>query len=402
MDAETEAPNMLSDKRQRQDYVAAIKQSEQQSLSQLYEPVLKPKSQAVTVRPGRSRKVAGFMRELTKRRKAFQDSGKAVHGSALEVVEQEREVAFEVESVRQVKKPQRFPALSFTALHPELEVFARTGRLAAQPQAITHAFTVMARSAVGRKFRVSATAVTPQLFVSNEYERTVRLPDNQPNDNFTVSPDPAWKYHENRGSSNPSQRPVHWILWSEQRQVAIIVVPEEAEELVPVLRGGSAKSPTFLMAYSAPATRKMMRFDQLKFFSIPELPEGWSAPSWLRVQLGVFAGRLFFDWEDYSPICDFMGVDGSHVTPEEEEDEEGLFVSEPVPGTEEEEEDADVDAQRVAPRKPADGGAAFSTMPLTCMQEWLSIRRHGQDFVQTPIGFLTQGKTLQKAHAFFS
>lgn len=190
---------MLSDKRQRQDYVAAIKQSEQQSLSQLYEPVLKPKSQAVTVRPGRSRKVAGFMRELTKRRKAFQDSGKAVHGSALEVVEQEREVAFEVESVRQVKKPQRFPALSFTALHPELEVFARTGRLAAQPQAITHAFTVMARSAVGRKFRVSATAVTtPQLFVSNEYERTVRLPDNQPNDNFTVSPGSTWKCPENK------------------------------------------------------------------------------------------------------------------------------------------------------------------------------------------------------------
>jgi hypothetical protein len=171
------------------------------------------------------------------------------------------------------------------------------------------------------------------------------------------------------------------------------VVPEEAEELVPVLRGGSADSPTFLMAYSAPATRKMMRFDQLKFFSIPDLPEGWSAPSWLRVQLGIFAGRLFFDWDDYSPICDFMGVDGSHVTPEEEEDEAGLFVSEPVPGMEEE-EDADVDAQRVAPRKPADGGAAFSTMPLTCMQEWLSIRRHGQDFVQTP--------TLQKEHPFFS
>jgi hypothetical protein len=96
-----------------------------------------------------------------------------------------------------------------------------------------------------------------------------------------------------------------------------------------------------------------------------------------------------------------MGVDGSHATPEEEDDKEGLFVSEPVPGTEEE-EDADVDAQRVAPRKPADGGATFSTMPLTCMQEWLSIRRHGQDFVQTPMGFLTQGKTLQKEHAFFS
>jgi hypothetical protein len=44
------------------------------------------------------------MKELGIRRKAFQDTGNAVHSSALQEVEQEKEVAFEVETICEVQK----------------------------------------------------------------------------------------------------------------------------------------------------------------------------------------------------------------------------------------------------------------------------------------------------------
>jgi hypothetical protein len=44
---------------------------------------------------------------------------------------------------------------------------------------------------------------------------------------------------------------------------------------------------------------------------------------------------------------------------------------------------------------------SFSPRPLTFLQEWLAIRRHGQDFIHTPMGFITQGKALQASHPFF-
>ena len=72
------------------------------------------------------------MKELNVRRKGFQDSGNAVHGSALQEVEQEREVAFEVEVVREVEKPVHYSPLSFPGLHQDIIDFVKTGTLAAR------------------------------------------------------------------------------------------------------------------------------------------------------------------------------------------------------------------------------------------------------------------------------
>jgi hypothetical protein len=41
-----------------------------------------------------SPRIAVFTKELNTRRKGFQDTGNAVHGSVLQEVEQEREVAY--------------------------------------------------------------------------------------------------------------------------------------------------------------------------------------------------------------------------------------------------------------------------------------------------------------------
>jgi hypothetical protein len=134
-------------------------------------------------------KVAAFAEELNVRRKGFQDTGRAVHGSALQEVEQEREVAFEVESVRQVKKQVQYDALRFPGLHTDIEAFARTGRLPVDSHAIVHVFQVLSTTALGRKHKVSCRGNHAQskLFVSAEFTRTVKLYTSSAPDSLLVS-----------------------------------------------------------------------------------------------------------------------------------------------------------------------------------------------------------------------
>ena len=186
MQAALDNPDFLTDPEQWNKYVSAIKQDEQQTLQQLYEPKLKTKAARPQSRA--DSKVGPFVKELNTRRKAFQDTGKAVQGSALQEVEQEREVAFEVESVRQVKRPRHYAAHTFPGLHLEIDIFVRTGRLPADAQAVYHALKSISRTSLGRKFAVSSTASDSRLYVSVEFDRIVKLNADLGNDNFLVSP----------------------------------------------------------------------------------------------------------------------------------------------------------------------------------------------------------------------
>ena len=45
---------------------------------------------------------------------------------------------------------------------------------------------------------------------------------------------------------------------------------------------------------------------------------------------------------------------------------------------------------------------SFTAKPLTFLQEWLAVRRKGQDFAHTPMGHVCQGKPLAASHPFFA
>jgi len=47
-------------------------------------------------------------------------------------------------------------------------------------------------------------------------------------------------------------------------------------------------------------------------------------------------------------------------------------------------------------------GQSFTAKPLTFLQEWLAVRRKGQDFVNTPMGYVCQGRALKASHPFFA
>lgn len=180
-------PEFLVKPDQREKYLASLRQIEQQTLEQLYDPKAsrKPEMPIGNLRP----KISNFMKNLNNLRKGFQDTDNDVYSLALQEVEQEREVAFEVETVREVQKPVRFSALQFGGLHGDIMTFAMTGRLAVGSTGYEHVFVALRRTALGLKYKITSEAISSNLYVTTEFTKTVNVlvPSSRPDDNFQVS-----------------------------------------------------------------------------------------------------------------------------------------------------------------------------------------------------------------------
>ena len=166
----------------RKAYISELQQKEHQKLSQLYNP--RPMRKKAWVPNASSPEIFAFSKELEIRRKAFQDFGGAVHGSALQEVEQEREEEQEVEAVCEVQKPMIFEPLKFLGTHVDIIKFAETGRLPAGSASCESVLQTFRRTALAIKYKFNADTLSWRLLVSVEYSRTALL--TQPNDNFLV------------------------------------------------------------------------------------------------------------------------------------------------------------------------------------------------------------------------
>lgn len=180
-------------------------------------------------------------------------------------------------------------------------------------------------------------------------------------------------------------------------QKAIIVIPEEAEIIIPLLRDEiNNHKGVYLLTYSAPLTRGMVHFSDLAYYTIPPLPKNWQAPAWLKVELGILAGRVYFDFAEYASICEFLGIqvpgDSQQSIPTTAlEVPELLDDDEPY-------EDGVSKSQNYEEQETK----SFTPKPLLFLQEWIAVRRRGQDFTHTPMGYVCQGKPLDADHPFFS
>lgn len=185
--AASDNPDFLDDREQRDAYLSALRQNERQTIEQLYNPKLS--SKAPPTLGTWSPEIAAFMKELKARRRAFQDTGTAVHNSALQEVEQEREVAFEVENVREVQKPVHYLPLSFPGLHKDIINFAFRGIVSAgSSEGYEPAFLAMEKTSIGRKHGIDIEAISSRLYVSIEFSKTVDMPPGRASpDNFQVS-----------------------------------------------------------------------------------------------------------------------------------------------------------------------------------------------------------------------
>ena len=182
---------------------------------------------------------------------------------------------------------------------------------------------------------------------------------------------------------------MNWILWSTVSESALIIIPEEAELLLPRLKQAN-NSITHLLTYAAPVTRKMLRFNDLTYYTLPTLPKSWKPPTWLTVELGIFAGRLYFEYEEYEDLRKYLGLQA---------EDQDLETDETLSPTEAHAIDAiTVNAPSLDQQKPR----TFTSRPLQFLQDWLAARRRGQDFTHTPMGYVCQDKPLNASHAFFA
>lgn len=356
-------------------YIKALAQPEQHSLHDLYFP--KPRARRVKASEFANPKIAGYVQELNAIRDNFQDTGAAVNASAVEEVEveQEREVAVEAEAIREIQKPSHRTPEPHNPVHRDIIRFVETGFLSENSYAYEQAFVNLRRTSVGSKYGVEDEATTSRLFTTTDFSKTVALSRGNKDDLF--------------------QRPVEWILWSDRiSETALIISPHEAETILPMLRSTSAPC-VFLLTYTPPVTRKMLCFNDLNFYTIPSLSEAWKAPRWLVFDVGLFAGRLYFPWEEYLDLCDYLGLSSpkrSNKFDESESIKEGDVIVEKAEALNNESSE-----RSERPFK----GRNFTSKPLNFLQEWLAVRRKGQDFTHTPMGYICQGKELSKNHPFF-
>lgn len=286
------------------------------------------------------------VKKLQDRQKRFQDDGSAVHASVLEEVEieqereQELEVEHEVENVREVQQSPKFRALPIAKLHADVQHFVLFGKFVAGSSAYNPMFSALSQTALGLKRSISSS-MPSRLWISEQFSRTVDT--HHPNDVYV--------------------RPAQWVLWSSISEKALLISPEEADTLVPILRSRSEPEGVYLLVYAAPVTRRMLQFNCLDYHATPALPEGFRPPTWLSIEIGIFSGRLYFDWHEYAALLGYLGL------------KQDLSV--------------DLDAR------------PFTAKPLTFLHEWIDSRRKGQDFEHTPMGFVTTSKPLTENHAFF-
>ena len=140
-----------------------------------------------------------------------------------------------------------------------------------------------------------------------------------------------------------------------------MIIAEEAELLIHGLRAHAKSTKTHLLTYSAPVTKKMVHFSRLDYFALPTLPKGHVVPQDITNDLGIFAGRLYMDFDECASLV------------------------------------AKVENTRIYTRS-----GAPRTGLVSLLLEWLSLRRKGQDIMHTPMGYVCQGRDLHREHPFFA
>jgi hypothetical protein len=198
------------------------------------------------------------------------------------------------------------------------------------------------------------------------------------------------------------------MVWSKYTGATLIVNPEEAEAILPILR--AVKQPVcHLLSYSAAVTRKMNQFNDMKFYAVPALPRSWTAPQWLTLEVGFLAGRLYFPFHEYDAVRKFFGL-----KPDPQKETNGLGAksdiaevpaeaneghSSPALTYESETWSLTSSPMNTAPTPPPE--KIFTEKPMVFLREWLAIRRGGNNFKHTPMGYLCDGRQLSSNHPYF-
>lgn len=181
-DAELANQDYLIDVKQRKALIEVLQQPEKARLSQLYGSDCQSlKIDSINV----SNTTLKEMSKILLSRQSEYKQSSDIDSLAAEQVEQEREVEFQVEEVRQIQKPPKYKPLRFNGLHADLKSFVESGKLPSDSTSYLPAFDLFKTTDIGKKFEVSCNLT--KLYVSTEFVKTVELRGAVSPDNFMVS-----------------------------------------------------------------------------------------------------------------------------------------------------------------------------------------------------------------------
>ncbi|PYH95065.1 hypothetical protein BO71DRAFT_474570 [Aspergillus ellipticus CBS 707.79] len=234
---------------------------------------------------------------------------------------------------RQAQMPQHFPAHKFPGRGAELLHFSKTGSIR------THGWYEPMFNAI-RRTRTGMTRNVParntNVLVSTEFTRTIKIGNKQ-----------SWR--------DDFLRPINWILRSPTAGKAVVIIPEEAERLSPILRDVNPPR-TYLIVYSAPISKQMLHFNTFRYYTVPELKT--DLPPLVKLELGILAGRLYFSFDECQPIVRYLDP---HAFLHSDNDE--------------------------ASKK----AASSNLLSRRFLEEWFSLMIKGGSFTYTPMGYVCRG-----------
>lgn len=328
-------------------------EEESQSLEQRYRPkVHAPALQAEDANNERAQQI--FQR--------CEDIGQLNFDETALQEEQERELAPEIEEERQTQKPPPAEAARHT-LHPDLQVFVRTGVVPEGSPAFMPAFSALRETTAAKRFDVGQ--FSKDVLVTRDFATTLRNASNT------------------RFISDAYQRPVQWILTSQPSSwnFVVIISPFEAQELLPDIR---RRKKTTLHIYSARPSLETSPLDDLTLYTVPSTPPNQAQealPPRIAVQLNLFAGQLYFkSFEDYVELCNMLRICWKETTRGDDIAPDGFIQK------------ANSRAGKLVVRN-----SAFVKSPVNFLKAFLSkTRRDCQPIEKTQLGRLLDGILLRK------
>jgi hypothetical protein len=315
-------------------------QRESKTLEEMYEPLSRP--QGAGLGPG--------INGIPSLRERLERLGVTQLTDVRMAEEQEREVNHEAELERHAEHPPRvFPAEHVVC--DEIRNFVSTGIL---PNHLTHIIPLFTPTGIHDALN-SMAQWTPSPLATTDFAITTT------DSSITDLTDYL--------------RPVNWILSngsSGKKKVVIVISPDEANELLPIIRKSGVVR---LHIYSPRVTASMRSFSDLTFYTIPEPPERkWKANAHIRTELDLFAGQLYFDSKvEYQRMCALLALHMAH------------------PGAQRIEVDGFV---RRAYRTDSMRRSPLTVSAVATFKKLIALRRKGMGFGGTDLGRLLDARPL--------
>ncbi|KAH9063764.1 hypothetical protein EDB83DRAFT_804615 [Lactarius deliciosus] len=316
---------------------SAWSQRESRTLEEMYEPVSNAQG-------------AGLDREINNipsLRERLDRLGVTQLTDSSMAEEQEREVNYEVEREHQVERPSKvLPATHI--IHDDILTFVRTGKL---PEHSTHIVPLFAPTDIDKALD-STIEWSPSPLATADFATTTE--------------------YSNCKCLTDYLRPVNWVVssGSGENYVAIVISPYEANELLPIIRKSDKVR---LHIYAPRVTASMRSFSDFTYHTVPESPTGaWTAPTYIRMELNLFAGQLYFDSkEEYDRVCELFALHMAH--PGAKHIEVDGFVRQP---------------HRTGAKSP------FSVSVIARFKELTGFRRKGMGYNKTHLGRVLDARSL--------